>query len=165
MYSILVRNINGKKRYEYIVVGYKSTYFVKDHSEAKHKNTEDDIVRMLEFLIDNIFVECGGVNFQQVIGISMGTNCAPSLADLFLYSHVAEFIQTLIKSGKRQLAKSFSFTYRYIDDVLSFNNPKFGNCIDDIYPAELEIKEVNVSKSNCMIKGMISISTSLISLS
>ena len=46
----LIRNAfrykNGKKRYEYIVVGYKSTYFVKDHSEAKNKFTEDDIVRM-----------------------------------------------------------------------------------------------------------------------
>ena len=76
---------------------------------------------------------------QQVIGIPMGTNCAPLLADLFLYSYEAEFIQTLIKSGKRH-AKSFCFTYRYIDDVLSINNPKFGNYIDDIYPAELEIK-------------------------
>ena len=134
----LIRNAfrfkNGKKRYEYIVVGYKSTYFVKDHSEAKNKYTEDDIVRMLEFLIDNIFVECGGVIFQQVIGIPMGTNCAPLLADLFLYSYEAEFIQTLIKSGKRHLAKSFHFTYRYIDDVLSINNPKFGDYIDYIYP-------------------------------
>ena len=76
---------------------------------------------------------------QQVIGIPMGTNCAPLLADLFLYSYEAEFIQTLIKSGKRH-TKSFCFTYRYIDDVLSINNPKFGNYIDDIYPAELEIK-------------------------
>ena len=141
----LIRNAfrfkNGKKRYEYIVVGYKSTYFVKDHSEAKNKYTEDDIVRMLEFLIDNIFVECGGVIFQQVIGIPMGTNCAPLLADLFLYSYEAEFIQTLIKSGKRHLAKSFHFTYRYIDDVLSINNPKFGDYIDYIYPVELEIKD------------------------
>ena len=141
----LIRNAfrfkNGKKRYEYIVVGYKSTYFVKDHSEAKNKYTEDDIVRMLEFLIDNIFVECGGVIFQQVIGIPMGTNCAPLLADLFLYSYEAEFIQTLTKSGKRHLAKSFHFTYRYIDDVLSINNPKFGDYIDYIYPVELEIKD------------------------
>ena len=141
----LIRNAfrfkNGKKRYEYIVVGYKSTYFVKDRSEAKNKYTEDDIVRMLEFLIDNIFVECGGVIFQQVIGIPMGTNCAPLLADLFLYSYEAEFIQTLIKSGKRHLAKSFHFTYRYIDDVLSINNPKFGDYIDYIYPVELEIKD------------------------
>ena len=58
-----------------------------------------------------------------------------------MYSYEAEFIQTLIKSGKRHIDKSFCFTYRYIDDVLSINNPKFGNYIDDIYPAELEIKD------------------------
>ena len=86
-------------------------------------------------------MECGGVIFQQVIGIPVGTNCAPLLADLFLYSHEAEFIQTLIKSGKQHLAKSFHFTYRYIDDVLSINNPKFGDYIDYIYPVELEIKD------------------------
>ena len=39
----LIRNAfrfkNGKKRYEYTVVGYKSTYFVdvEDHSETKNK--------------------------------------------------------------------------------------------------------------------------------
>ena len=71
----------------------------------------------------------------------MGTNCAPLLADLFLYSYEAEFIQTLIKSGKRHLAKSFCFTYRYIDDVLSINNPTFGDYINIIYPVELEIKD------------------------
>ena len=132
-----------KKRFEYIVVGQKSSYFVTNTSNAKNKYTEDDIVRMLEFVIDNIFVECGGVIFQKVIGIPMGTNCAPLLADLFLYSYEAEFIQTraLIKSGKRHLAKSFNFTYRYIDDVLSINNPKLGDYIDFIYPVELDIKD------------------------
>ena len=96
---------------------------------------------MINFLIDNIFVECGGEIFQQVVGIPMGTNCAPLLADIFLYSYEAEFIQTLIKSGKRHLAKSFNFTYRYIDDVFSLNNHKFSDYVYDIYPVELEIKE------------------------
>ena len=132
---------NGKKRYEYIVVNYNSTYFVKNNSNAKHKYTEHDIVRMINFLIDNIFVECGGEVFQQVICISMGTNCAPLLADIFIYSYEAEFIQTLIRSGKRHLAKSFNFTYRYIDDVFSLNNHKFSDYVYDIYPVELEIKE------------------------
>jgi hypothetical protein len=36
---------------------------------------------MLEFLIDNIFVSFGGTLLQQVVGIPMGTNCAPLLAD------------------------------------------------------------------------------------
>jgi hypothetical protein len=34
---------------------------------------------MLEFLIDNKFVICGGRVFQQTVGISMGTNCANHL--------------------------------------------------------------------------------------
>jgi hypothetical protein len=55
---------------------------------------------MLEFLIDNIFVSFGGTLFQQVIGIPMGTNCAPLLADLFLYSYESEFLQKLVKDKK-----------------------------------------------------------------
>jgi hypothetical protein len=55
---------------------------------------------MLEFLIDNIFVSFGGTLFQQVVGIPMGTNCAPLLADLFLYSYESEFLQKLVKEKK-----------------------------------------------------------------
>ena len=38
--------------------------------------TADNICKMIEFLIDNIFVQFGGRLFRQVIGIPMGTNCA-----------------------------------------------------------------------------------------
>ena len=75
----------------------------------------------------------------------MGTNCAPLFADLFLYSYEAEFVQGLLKSGKKQLAQSFSFTYRYIDDVLSLNNSKFSDYLDFIYPSELGIKDTTES--------------------
>jgi hypothetical protein len=75
---------------------------------------------MLEFLIDNIFVSFRGILFQQVVGIPMGTNCAPLLADLFLYSYESEFLQKLVKDKKIH-----DFTYRYIDDVLSINNSRF----------------------------------------
>ena len=92
---------------------------------------------MLGFLFDNIFVVFDGQIFQQAIGIQMGTNCAPLLADLFLYSYEAEFIQGLLKSGKKTLAQSFNFTYRYIDDVLSLSNSKFSDYLDFIYPSEL----------------------------
>ena len=108
---------------------------------AKNKYTKDDIVRLLDFVIAKIFVECGGVIFQQVIGIPMGTNCTPLLSNLYLYSYEAGFIQTLIKRGKRHLGKSFCFTNRYIDDVLSINNLKFGDYINIIYPVKLEIKD------------------------
>jgi hypothetical protein len=88
--------------------------------------SETDIFNMLEFLIDNIFVIFGGRVFQQTVGIPMGTNCAPLLADLFLYSYEADFIQGLLKINKKKLARSFNFTFRYTDDVLSLNNSRFG---------------------------------------
>ena len=47
---------------------------------------------MLEPLIDNIFVKCGGRDLQQTVRIPMGTNCDPVLADLFLHSSEADFI-------------------------------------------------------------------------
>ena len=54
----------------------------------------------------------------------MGTKCAPLLADLFLYSYEAEFVQSLLQAGKKHLAQQVNFTYRYIDDVLSLKNTK-----------------------------------------
>ena len=139
---------NGSQRYKYIVSGYRSTYFVKDKTDAKTFYTEDNIVSMLEYLIDNIFVEFGGHVFQQSIGIPMGTNCAPLLADLFLYSYEAEFLQNLVKNKKHREAKSFNFTFRYIDDVLSINNPAINNYLSMIYPPDLEIKETTESSSS-----------------
>jgi cytochrome c peroxidase len=42
----------------------------------------------------------------------MGTNCAPLLADLFLYSYDSEFLQKLVKVKKIHEARAFYFTYR-----------------------------------------------------
>ena len=73
---------------------------------------------MIEFLIDNIFVQFGRCLFRQVIGIPMGTNCAPLLADLFLYSYENEFSDGMIRSGHKRRARSFNLCYRYTDDLI-----------------------------------------------
>ena len=103
---------------------------------------------MLEFLIDNIFVSFGGTLFQQVVGIPMGTNCAPLLAYLFLYSYESEFLQKLVKDKKIHESRAFNFTYRYIDDVLSINNSRFAEFLPLIYPPELEVKETTDTASS-----------------
>jgi hypothetical protein len=96
---------------------------------------------MLKFLIDNVFVMFGGRIFQQTVGIPMDTNSAPLLDDLFLYSYEADFIQELLKKNEKKLARSFNFTFRFIYDVLSLNNSRFGDFVDRIYPIQLEIKD------------------------
>ena len=64
------------------------------------------------------------------------------------FSYEADFIQRLFSSNAKTVAKSFNFTYRYIDDVLSLNNPKFSDYLDTIYPSELEIKDTTESSNS-----------------
>ena len=78
----------------------------------------------------------------------MGTNCAPLLADIFLYSYEVEYIQSLLSTGRKQLASRFNFTYRYIDYVLSINNPEFENYLGQMYPVELVIKDTTESNTS-----------------
>jgi hypothetical protein len=61
---------------------------------------------------------------------------------LFLYSHEADFIHGVLKKKGKKLTRSFHFTFRYIDDVLSLNYSRFGDFVDRIYPIELEIKDI-----------------------
>ena len=75
-------------------------------------------------------------------------NCAPLIADIFLCSYEAEFIQSLLSTGRKRLASQFNFTYRYIDDVLSINNPDFENYLVQMYPPELEIKDTTESNTS-----------------
>ena len=67
-------------------------YDVTDKNNNVSPNKETDIINMLEFLIDNIFVIFAGRVFQLTVGIPIGTNCATVLADLFLCSYEADFI-------------------------------------------------------------------------
>ena len=112
------KNEKKNRRYKYLVLGREGPYFVKEHSDSKSKYTKEDIIRILEFLVDNIHVVFAGKEFQQIIGIPIDTNCGLLIADLLLYSYVAEFIQSLLSAGRKRLASHFNFTYRYTDDVL-----------------------------------------------
>ena len=75
----------------------------------------------------------------------MGTNCAPLLADLFLYSYENEFLDNMIRSGHRRLPRSFNLCYRYIDDLIVFNNKKFLDYLKEIYPSQLTVEKANKS--------------------
>jgi hypothetical protein len=74
------------------VIGKQDTYFVRHHSEA-------DIKGMLGFLVDNIYVVFENQVSQQSVGIPMGTNCSPVLADFCLLSYEAEFVQKLLQDN------------------------------------------------------------------
>jgi hypothetical protein len=64
--------------------------------------------------------------------MTIGTNCAPLLTDLFIYLHDAHSLQWLLKRNINKLSRSFTFNFisRFIDDVSLLNNITFGNSVD-----------------------------------
>ena len=58
------------------------------------------MINLIRWLIDNIFVVLGDKCFQQVIGIPMGTDCAPFLANLFLFAYEFQWIDKQRKANK-----------------------------------------------------------------
>ena len=50
-----------------------------------------------------------------------------------------------LADGHRKLARSFNLCYQYIDDLIVFNNKKFGDYVKEIYPSQLTVEKVNTS--------------------
>ena len=130
------------------MLGYNSTYFSNKIQEGKTCYSEEQLISIPEFFIHNICFSFGGILFQQVVGIPMGTNFVSLLSDLF-YTHMGWISsKKLVKEKKIHEARAFNFTYRYINDVLSSNNSIFPEFLPLIYPPELEVKEATATASS-----------------
>ena len=85
---------NDQRRYKYLVLERDKSYLVKkQNSDSPTKFSDTDIINMIEFLIDNIFVMFGGRVFKHTVGIPMDTN-SPTCS--FIRSE-ADFMQVLLK--------------------------------------------------------------------
>ena len=84
-----------------------------------------NICDALSYLLDNIYIRFGTKLNRQIIGIPMGANCAPLLADLFLYRYERDFMDSLIHDNQADVIKAFNSTSRYLDDLLNNHIPYF----------------------------------------
>ena len=82
-------------------------------------------VKLLLSSLENTYVQFDGIVYQQIVGIPMGTNCAPLRADLFLYCYERDFMSDLQKSKRFDLIDKFNDTSRYLDDIFTIDNPVF----------------------------------------
>ena len=91
----------------------------------------------------------------------MGTNCAPLVADLFLFCYEGDFMKSLSRKNQADIIEAFNSASRYLDDLLNINNIYFDQMVDRIYPTELQLKraissdteapfvDLNLCISNC----------------
>ena len=83
--------------------------------------------------------------YRQIVGIPMGTNCAPHVADLFLFCYERDFMTSLSIDNQADIIELFNSTSRYFDDLLNIDDPHFERMVNQIYPPELQLNKANTS--------------------
>ena len=59
------------------------------------------------------YIRFGTNLYRQIVGIPMGTNCAPLVADLFLFCYERDFMKNLSSDNQADVIKAFNLTSRY----------------------------------------------------
>lgn len=141
----LIQKTFGRERKLYLACNFSKAFFT--HCVVKNYTmwTCNEVCDALTFLLDNIYVRFGSTIYRQTIGIPMGTNCAPLVADLFLYCYERDFMLSLAPDNQSDIIEAFNNTSRYLDDIFNINNPFFPNFIHQIYPSELTLNKANQS--------------------
>ena len=75
----------------------------------------------------------------------MGTNCAPLVADLFLFYYERDFMLSLSDNNQANIIEAFNYTSRYLDDLLNIDYPYFKRMVGQIYPNGLQFNKANSS--------------------
>lgn len=84
------------------------------------------------------------IQYKQEVGIPMGTDCAPPLANLYLYAKESRWVDKQIEQKQIQQAKQMTATSRYIDDLLTINDDNImAKNWQTIYPKSLNLKQEN----------------------
>ena len=105
-----------------------------------------NVCEALIYLLDNIYIRFGTKLYRQIVGIPIGTNCAPLVAYLFLFCYERDFMTSLSDVKQAEIIEAFKSTYRYLDDLLNIDNPYFEGMVSSIYPLELQLNKTNMKE-------------------
>ena len=86
----------------------------------------------LTFLLDNIYFRFGSKSYRQIVGIPMGTNCAPLGAGLFSFCYERVFMLSLSEGTQYDVIEAFNSNSRYLNDLLNIDNNFFDSMVDRI---------------------------------
>ena len=103
------------------------------------------------------FIRFGTKLYRQTIGIPMGTNYAPLVADLYLFCYERDFMKSVSRENQADIIEAFNSTSRYLDDLLNVDNIYFDQMMDRIYLKEVQLNRANSSDTEAPFFGFESI--------
>ena len=128
-----------------IACNERQAFFTSEDTKRYKLWSCQNVCEALIYLLDNIYIRFGTKLYRQIVGIPMGTNCAPLVADLFLFCYERDFMMSLSDVKQAEIIQAFKSTSRYLDDLLNIDNPYFEGMVNRIHPPELQLNKANTS--------------------
>ena len=100
----------------YLAYNDKKAFFTSEQHKRYKLWSCQKMCDALHYLLDNIFIRFGSKLYRQIVGIPMGTNCAPLVADLFMFCYERDLILPLSDNNQTDIIEAFNSTSRYLDD-------------------------------------------------
>ena len=148
----------------YFACNDRNANFTSEKPKKYHTWSCQNVCDALTFLLGNIFIRFGTKLHRQVVGIPMGTNCVPLVADLFLLCYERDFMMSLSDDKQADVIDAFNTISRYLDDILNIDNVYFDNTVSQIYPSELKLNKANTSDTKAAFLALhLSISNVIVS--
>ena len=141
----LIGKKNNREGSLYLACNDKNALFTSEQPKRYKLWSCQKLCDALHYLLDNISIRFGSKLYRQFVGIPMGTNCAPLVADLFLFCYERDIMLSLSDNNQTYIIEAFNSTSRYLDDLLNSDNPYFEQMVGQIYPTELQLNKVNSS--------------------
>ena len=92
------KSIFGKIFYregkQFINVNRNKAYFSNSKLKNFHSYTEKDLIKILDFILDNIYVKFGDEIYKQIIGIPIGLDSGQDIANLLLQQYEAAYVES-----------------------------------------------------------------------
>ena len=129
----------------HIACNVKQAFFTSGDTKRYKLWSCQNVSEALIYLLDNIYIRFGTKLYRQIVGIPMGTNCAPLVADLFLFCYKGDFMTSLSDVKQAEITEAFKSTSRYLDDLLNIDNPYFEGMVIRIYPPGLQLNKAYTS--------------------
>ena len=106
----LIEQIFNREGSLYLACNDKNAFFTSEQHKRYKLWSCQKMCDALHYLLDNIFIRFGSKLYRQIAGIPMGTNCAPLVADLFLFCYERDFMLSLSDNNQADIIEAFNST-------------------------------------------------------
>ena len=92
----------------YMAYNKRQAFFTSGDTKQYKRWSCQNVCETLICLLDNIYIRFVAKLYRQIVGIPMGINCAPLVADLFLFCYESDFLTSLSDFKQAEIIEAFN---------------------------------------------------------